>query len=191
MDCLELPPPGEITEVVGRLSSGRTSLFLAWLAAITGGGAAAALVDTDHTFDPVSAVRAGVDLRRLLWVRGGGRRDVALRATDLLARRPGFAVIGLDTGEVPPRLTLEAAFRLKLAVRRTRTALVIIGRRRITGPGAALAIETVQDAHEWAGPGPRATRLAGLRTSFDLLRPQGAGHPRARGPWSREARWSA
>src|SRR5438046_9505100 len=74
---------GEITEIVGRPSSGRTSLFTSCLRDVTRRGAVAALVDTDQTFDPASAARAGVDLGRLLWVRCGGRRDLALRAADL------------------------------------------------------------------------------------------------------------
>src|SRR3989338_5124693 len=86
--------PGTITEIVGRLSSGRTSLLVACLGEVTGRGAVAALVDADGALDPASAARAGVDLARLLWVRCGGRRDVALRAADLLVRCPGFALVG-------------------------------------------------------------------------------------------------
>src|SRR5438045_3884460 len=62
---------GTITEIVGELSSGRTSLMTACLRDVTAGGAAAALVDTDAAFDPASAARAGVVLSRLLWVRCG------------------------------------------------------------------------------------------------------------------------
>src|SRR5207244_3561627 len=68
---------GEITEIVGRPSSGRTSLFTACLRDVTRREAVAALVDAEQAFDPASAARAGVDLRRLLWVRCGGRRDRA------------------------------------------------------------------------------------------------------------------
>lgn len=186
----EFPPLSEITEIVGRLSSGRTSLLFAWLARATANGGVAGLVDTDEAFDPAAAARAGVDLRRLLWVRCAGRRSVALRATDVLVRRPGFALVALDTGDVPPRLSLEAAFRLKLAVRRTRAALVLLGRRHVAGSGAALVIETVQDALEWTGPGTRATRLAAMRTRLHLLRPHAARHPRARA-WPGAARFSA
>src|SRR5712691_2595531 len=112
---------GEITEIVGRLSSGRTSLLMAVLRRATHAGAATALVDVD---DAVSAARAGVELDRLLWVRCDGRRDVALRAVDLLVRCPGFTIVGLDLGEIAPRLSLTAAFRLRLAARRSRVALV-------------------------------------------------------------------
>lgn len=177
-DSTWFPRRGEVTEVVGRLSSGRTSLVVAWLADATARGGVVAVVDADDTFDPTSAARAGVDLRRLLWVRCGGRRDAALRATDLLVRCPGFAVIVLDTGEVPPRVTLTAAFRLRLAARRAETALVILARRRVAGAGATLAIETAVDGLDWSGPGRRPTRLAGLRTVLQVVRPHAAGHPR-------------
>src|SRR2546430_5349380 len=97
---------GEITEIVGELSSGRTSLLSAALRRATRKGAAAALVDVDDVFDAVGAAAAGIDLDRLLWVRCGRRRDLALRAVDLLARCPGFAIVALDLGELAPRLSL-------------------------------------------------------------------------------------
>ena len=171
--------PGEITEIVGRLSSGRTSLLASSLRDVTQRGACAALVDTDQTFDPVSTARTGVDLRRLLWVRCGGRRDVALRATDVLVRCPGFALVGLDLGERPPRLPLTLAFRLRLAVRRTGIALVILASRRIAGPGASLAVRTVQRRLEWAGPGRVPTRLARVGTGIEVLRCRGGLDGRA------------
>src|SRR5438128_3326749 len=152
---LALPPAGEITEVVGRLSSGRTSLCSHWLAAATSRGGVVALVDTDHTLDPPSAERAGVDLRRLLWIRCRSRRDLALAATDALVRCPGFCLVVLDTGEIPPRLGVTAAFRLKLAVRRSDVALVVLTRRRISGPAATVALETVQDGLDWTATGSR------------------------------------
>ena len=161
---------GAITEIVGPLSSGRTSLFVACLRDVTRRGAIAALVDADHAFDPVSAARAGVDLSRLLWVRCGGRRDRALRAADRLVRCPGFALIGLDLGEQAPRLPLAAAFRLKFAVERTDATLLIAGRRPVTGPGASLVVETARRGLDWTGPGPAPTRLARLLADVRVLR---------------------
>src|SRR2546428_14176787 len=89
---------GEITEIVGRPSSGRTSLFTACLRDVTRREAVAALVDAEQAFDPASAARAGEDLRRLLWVRCDGRRDLALRAAHPLVPGPAFAVIGAALG---------------------------------------------------------------------------------------------
>jgi hypothetical protein len=181
-----------IVEVVGRLSSGRTSLVLGWLAAATRAGGAVALVDVDATLDVASAARAGVDLRRLLWVRAAGRRDRAIAAIHLLARCPGFTLLVLDAGEAPPRLTLTAAFQLKHAMRAARATLVVVGRCRVMGAAADVAIETVQDGCEWAGAGSRVRRLDAVRSRLHLVRPHAAGHPRAGGgPWPRDARWRA
>jgi recombination protein RecA len=63
-------PRGQLSEVVGPVSSGRTSLAWAALAAATARGEWAALIDTFDRFDPERAAEAGVVLSRLLWVRG-------------------------------------------------------------------------------------------------------------------------
>ncbi len=64
-------PAGAVTEVVGAECTGRTSLALAFLALVTQANKVCAWVDASNAFDPVSASGAGVDLRRLLWVRCG------------------------------------------------------------------------------------------------------------------------
>lgn len=63
-------PRGQLSEVVGPASSGRTSLVWAWLGAATRRGEHVALVDTFDRFDPASGAACGMDLSRLLWVRG-------------------------------------------------------------------------------------------------------------------------
>ena len=61
---------GHVSEVVGPASSGRTSLAWAALAAATLRGESVALIDTFDRFDPPTAHACGLDLSRLLWVRG-------------------------------------------------------------------------------------------------------------------------
>jgi hypothetical protein len=63
-------PRGHLSEIVGGVSSGCTSLAWAWLAAATQRGEVVSLIDTFDRFDPPSAVACGIDLSRLLWVRG-------------------------------------------------------------------------------------------------------------------------
>ncbi len=63
-------PRGQLSEVVGPASSGRTSLVWAWLGAATRRGEHVALVDTFDRFDPASGAACGIELSRLLWVRG-------------------------------------------------------------------------------------------------------------------------
>jgi hypothetical protein len=63
-------PRGQVSEVVGPSSSGRTSLAWAALAAATKRGESVALIDTFDRFDPPTAHACGIELSRLLWVRG-------------------------------------------------------------------------------------------------------------------------
>lgn len=168
---------GAMTELVGPLSSGRTSVLTRCLRAVTGDGGLAALVDVDHAFDPGSAAAAGVDLRRVLWVRAEGDRRDALEAVDLLTRCPGFVLVALDVGESPPRLSLGAAFRLRLAARRSGVAVLVIGTRRVLGGAAALSVRTRRERLAWVGAAPRRRRLAGMRTGLHVVRDQGAPSP--------------
>jgi hypothetical protein len=63
-------PRGQLSEFIGPRSSGRTTVLHALLAAAAARGEFVGLVDSLDTFDPPSAAEAGVDLDRLLWVRG-------------------------------------------------------------------------------------------------------------------------
>ena len=65
-------PRGQISEIVGPRSSGRASLLVAMLAGATTRGEIAALVDPLDMFDVASAQACGVELGRLLWIRGQG-----------------------------------------------------------------------------------------------------------------------
>jgi hypothetical protein len=61
---------GQMSELIGPVSSGRTSLAWTWLGAATARSESVALIDTFDRFDPASGVTCGIDLSRLLWVRG-------------------------------------------------------------------------------------------------------------------------
>jgi len=63
-------PRGQLSEVVGSRSSGRTTLLLQILAGATRRGELAALVDTFDHLDVSSGMSAGIALDRFLWVRG-------------------------------------------------------------------------------------------------------------------------
>ena len=65
-------PRGQLSELTGACSSGRMTLLLRLMAAATRRGEIAALVDTHDRLDVASAAAAGVDLDRLLWIRGSG-----------------------------------------------------------------------------------------------------------------------
>jgi len=89
-------PRGCLTEICGSASSGRTTLLLAALAAATRRGEFCAVVDASDALDPDSAVAAGVELDRLLWVRcgecsprmhGGAGKRVHQRSEDRMKSR--------------------------------------------------------------------------------------------------------
>jgi hypothetical protein len=145
-------PRGCLTEVCGPASSGRTSVWLAALAAATRRQEVCALVDISDAFNPHSAVAAGVNFERLLWVRCGMRlpkpgspqrhRDIeknekiakpveqALRVTDLLLQSGGFGLVIIDLGDTPlkmaRRIPLTSWFRFQRAVEYTATVLFVI-----------------------------------------------------------------
>ena len=65
-------PVGAVSEVVGPVCSGRTSIATSLLSSATAAGKLCAWVDASDAFSPEFASGAGVDLSRLLWVRCAG-----------------------------------------------------------------------------------------------------------------------
>ena len=165
-------PRGQLAELVGPRTSGRTRVLLGTLAGVTAHGAWGALVDGTDGLDPPSAETLGVALDRLLWVRCGGRLDVAWRAADLLVRSGGFELVAVDLGDLPPWTldrTPPAVFvRLQRAVERAPTGLLVAAPRRVAGSLAAVAVALTPRRLSWASGGPGL--LAGLETEARLIR---------------------
>jgi recombination protein RecA len=63
-------PRGQLSELAGPASSGRTTVLMQLLAASTRRDEIVALVDASDCLDVASAAAAGVDLDRVLWIRG-------------------------------------------------------------------------------------------------------------------------
>lgn len=155
-------PRGEQSEIYGPASSGRTGVLLALLARTTSTGALAALVDPLDRLDPASAAAAGVDLARLLWLRGprgsGEEPPVKMlaQATGAVATLAGaglFDVVALDLAGADHerrRLPGSTWLRLQRVVENAATGLVMLA-----------------DGHVACSPGGRALALepAGLRFS--------------------------
>jgi len=149
-------PRGNITEVSGAASTGKTSFGLSAVGAITQFGAACAWVDVNDTLSPESAAAANVVLKRLLWLRMSAERhqapstkpwsrlEQALKATDLLLQAGGFAAIVLDMSDVLPqhamRIPLATWYRFRLAAEQARTALIFLTQSPCANSCAALAL---------------------------------------------------
>lgn len=142
-------PCGRISELFGSHSSGKTSLLLAFLAAATRRGEVVACVDLADALHPASCVRAGADLRRLLWVRPP-ILSAALRCTEVLLQAGGFAVVVLDLGGPllgPLRRHLWP--RLLHAAEHSHTALIVVAPHRVAGSFAGLSLGLHQRQPLW------------------------------------------
>lgn len=148
-------PRGRLCEISGPLSSGRTSLVIALLAAVTRSGEIAALVDAADAFDPASAAAAGVALESVLWVRAPKPRG-ALRCAERLLDARGFGIVVVDVGDAADRVQRPAAAhaaerhplthpsfwkRLAHSAHASGTALLVSASHAQAGPFAALTLE--------------------------------------------------
>lgn len=175
-------PRGRLSELTGPASAGLTSLVQRLLGHVTAQEHVAAWIDAPDAFDPASAVAAGVDLERLLWVRPPDLAT-AFVATEALLAMGGFPLVLLDAslpvrapGVAPgPRAAgawrrpgrdhrmadaLHVWLRLARAAARSSSALVVLQRTsRSSGPRGGAA-----------GSSATAGSSAAVRLELELLR---------------------
>jgi hypothetical protein len=131
---------GELIEIGGGLSSGRTTLACRLAAEATGRGGLVGWIDLPEALDPRSLRRAGAELRSLLWARPRGALE-ALRCAELMLRT-GLTLVILDLQGTSPsslaRLATPVWTRLLRAARGARaTALVLGPTTSLAGAGAS------------------------------------------------------
>jgi hypothetical protein len=172
-------PRGQLSEVTGPRSSGRTSLVQTALADVTRRGELVALIDTLDRWDPAGLAERGADLTRVLWVRGygaasppGARRrshvahalDRAIKALTLVLDAGGFGLVVLDVADVPLVVVRELPFttwmRLHRVLEGRSTACVLIGSEPMARSAGGLSIRL-----ECLAEAPEARRRAGERES--------------------------
>ena len=151
-------PRGQLSELVGPRSSGRTSLLLRMLAAATARGELVALVDVLDRFDVASAQAAGIDLDRLLWIRGhvvmnpGLCRDLnqraleqAVKALTLVLQAGNFGLVAFDAADAPSdairRLPFTTWLRLQRMLEGSQTTCVLVGGERLARSSAGLTLQ--------------------------------------------------
>ena len=181
-------PRGEISEICGATSSGRTSLAFSTLARATLAGELAVYVDASDSFDPRSAEEAGIVLKRLLWVRCDPREkpryerlllkeahvDPAWRAAHLAASAGGFGVIVLDLGSLPPRRLQSWRSRPWMRLRQTLecgpAALIVLAEAPLAGGAASVVAELSLQATHWAGTPEGGLLLDGVSSVVQPMR---------------------
>lgn len=192
-------PRGCLTEIWGGASSGKTSLMLAAMASATRQGETCVLIDASDSFDPASGQAAGVDLRRLLWVRCGdccqlsaisrqeslsikakkqseGRLEQVLKATDLILQSGGFGLIVLDLAGIAEkfvqRIPLASWFRFQRAVEHTKSALLVVSETPCAQTCATLAVKMKPSAisHQPSVKPSHAEILECMRAQAEVVR---------------------
>jgi recombination protein RecA len=157
---------GHLSEVVGAASTGRTTLMSRVLAASTARGEVTAIVDVSDTFDPLSAATRGVDLRRVLWVRGTGDPARALKAFSMILQAGGFGVVVLDLGDVPSaglrRFPTSTWMRVARLVEGSQTVALLVGSDRIARSPGGVTIALAAGPVQWTGEAHRARLFAGV-----------------------------
>ena len=138
-------PRGQVSELHGPASAGRTAVGLSVVAQATRTGALAAWVDPADRLDPAAAADAGIILARLLWLRGGAPATAGLaRAVSAASTLLGsglFDVVVLDlVGQTTEARRLPGAtwIRLQRLIEQQPCALVLLGEAHLAhGPGGA------------------------------------------------------
>jgi recA bacterial DNA recombination protein len=147
-------PRGAITEIFGSASSGRTSFMISALAYATTHEEVCVLIDTNDTFDPLSAAEAGLNLERLLWIRCAANVEHAFKAADLLLQGGGFGIVVLDIGDVAGkdarRIISSWWYRFRRVVENTPTALLVIAEDSCVRSCASLALKMNRELDLWS-----------------------------------------
>jgi hypothetical protein len=186
-------PRGQLSELTGPCSSGRMTLLMQLFAAATQRDEIAAFVDTHDRLDVASVAAAGVDLDRLLWVRGltdsgsqtssSGFRtpdadhaiDRALKALNLVLQAGGFGIVAIDLADVPPMRLRQIPFttwpRVQRVIEGSDTACVLIAPEPLARSAGGLTL-TMTGRSTWAGASDRSSRLEGIDFRVRVVSPR-------------------
>ncbi len=191
-------PRGQLSELAGARSSGRTTLLLQMMAAATVRGEIVAFIDTLDRLDVASAAAAGVDLSRLLWIRGqdiSGRAgpfgpadhpfgpagptdraiDRALKALNLVLQAGGFGVVAIDLADVAPVAIRQIPFNTWMRVQRivegSDTACVLLTSEPLARSAGGLTV-TLAGRAAWTGTSDRSRRLSGIELRARVVSPR-------------------
>ena len=174
-------PRGELSEIAGPRSSGCTTLLLQVIAAATRRGEIAAIVDAFDRLDLASVVAAGIDLDRLLWIRGEASSPAdralerALKALNLVLQSGGFGVAALDVTDAPPaalnRLPFTTWMRVQRTIEGSETACLLVGSHPLARSAGGLTL-SLAGGSRWTGHADRSRRLDGLDFTVRIVSPR-------------------
>ena len=177
-------PRGQLSEIAGARSSGRMTLLLQMAAAATRRGEIAAIVDPADRLDVASMVAAGVDLDRLLWIRGEGATaalsadravERALKALNLVLQAGGFGLVAIDLADVPPRalngIPHTTWLRVQRTIEGTDTACLLVAAQPLARSAGGLTL-SLDGRTRWTGDADRSRLVAGIDMSVRVISPR-------------------
>ena len=148
---------GTLAEIAGEPSAGKTSLLLSMLAKLTATGEICAVVDSCNSFDPRTAVLAGVELENLLWVKCDGDLERSFMAADYLVQAKGFGAIWLNLNGLPKhKLRLVPRtywYRYRTRIKETPTLLLITAEESVAGSASQQSFIFSRERADWKGSG--------------------------------------
>ena len=158
-------PRGQVSEIHGPASSGRTGIALAVAARSTRAGALAAWVDPQDRLDPRSAGDAGVELGRLLWLRGAASAReprpllAAISAVGTILGSGLFELVVVDLGGIGrsglQRLPGATWIRLQRMVESQPATLLVVADAHVAHGPAGVSLALRGAGASWSGdPGP-------------------------------------
>jgi len=186
-------PRGRISEIIGRQSSGKTSLAASFIAAATQRGETIAVVDLEGAFDPLTMAAAGVDLNRVLWAAAWSAANshrsspahpmgAAWKAAELILEAGGFGLLVLDFGGDGRSIPHSAALRVARLAERSGTSVLVLAPYRMCGTFAALSLALSRGATLFDGcaDGPATFDGFGIEALVTRNKLGGSG---GRGHW--------
>lgn len=148
---------GNLAEIAGAPSSGKTSLTLALLSKLTRQGEVCAVVDSCGSFDARSAYLAGVALENLLWVKCGGELEKAFMAADYLVQAKGFGVIWLNLNGLSKRQLSRVPrtywYRYRTRIKETPTLFLVTAAESVAGSASQQSFQFSRVGTVWSGSG--------------------------------------
>ena len=132
-------------------------LFRSLLSKLTAAAEICAVVDSCNSFDPCSAVLAGVELENLLWVKCGGDIEKAFLSADYLVQAKGFGAIWLNlNGLLQQKLRMVPKtywYRYRNRIKETPTLLLVTAEEPVAGSASQQSFLFSRDRAVWSGKG--------------------------------------
>jgi len=146
---------GRVSEIVGPVGAGRTTVAARFVSAATRAGEVAAWIESTRSFNPGDVTAGNADLNRVLWASVDDRRKLALdfsgrfrryrfssvfKAAELVLKAGGFGLVVLDAGASIAPLPQSIALRLAREAERSGAAVLVMAPYRICGTFAVLSL---------------------------------------------------